>query len=524
VIGDLVADTDQFDMPVVRETPAAVARTVAPAEEAEGRSIRRWIVGLSAVAIVLRVGYLLLGTPDPRLVAWYMDSFHHWQISYLSKEIGFFNGPRLWDLGGLEYFWGFIPAVLGALAMAVTFTSDIWPMQFLNLAAGTVTVGLLYRVGRRYWSHSGGVILALFFAVAPVSVLTDVSAMQEPVALLFLVLSLYVFLERPMLAGFLLGLAAASRPDYWVYSMAILGSAAIALRALRSRPPFLDLGRIRPYLGGYALVLVPYVLFLWMQTGNPVYPLYWNFIGNARGEWLGPVELTETMRSAQTAARGLLVVAVVGHVVVLWRRPAGWPLLIAGLWGLTLIGFMLGISQYIRNYLDRFWLDRIMLLMYLFAAAVLALSMVRLEQRLGLRRFPLAIVLAAPVILSLNLLWAPAMQAQARQAYFRDHLTFGAEVAALAREGDIVIPGDQPLILYSLSQHGVRADRLLSALYHPEYSPAARDEFFAWLRRFDVRWMLVKPDETFYHGVIASEPEHFELAHGGPLQLYRVKP
>ena len=45
--------------------------------------------------------------------------------SFVTKEIGFSHG-RLWDLGGMEYFWGSIPAVLGALAMAVTASGAKW--------------------------------------------------------------------------------------------------------------------------------------------------------------------------------------------------------------------------------------------------------------------------------------------------------------------------------------------------------------------------------------------------------------
>ena len=47
-----------------------------------------------------------------RLVVWYFipldwncDSYHHWQISYLSLKIGF-PQFRLWDLNGCEYYWG----------------------------------------------------------------------------------------------------------------------------------------------------------------------------------------------------------------------------------------------------------------------------------------------------------------------------------------------------------------------------------------------------------------------------------
>jgi hypothetical protein len=38
-------------------------------------------------------------------IDWNWDSYHHWQISYLSLKIGF-PQFRLWDLNGCEYYWG----------------------------------------------------------------------------------------------------------------------------------------------------------------------------------------------------------------------------------------------------------------------------------------------------------------------------------------------------------------------------------------------------------------------------------
>src|SRR5205085_6694406 len=146
--------------------------------------------------------------------------------------------------------------------------------------AGSLSVGDLYRVGRRYWSQAAGIVLAVFFAINPVSVLTDASAMQEPIAFLFLALALVWFIDRPGRAGLMLGLAAASRPDYWVYSLALLGCATLALGVLSARPPFVHLGRVGSLLAGYLVVMLPFAAYLWIQTGNPIYPLYWNFLGN----------------------------------------------------------------------------------------------------------------------------------------------------------------------------------------------------------------------------------------------------
>ena len=41
-------------------------------------------------------------------VDWNSDSYHHWQISYLTLHIGLREGRR-WDLLGCDYYWGMIP-------------------------------------------------------------------------------------------------------------------------------------------------------------------------------------------------------------------------------------------------------------------------------------------------------------------------------------------------------------------------------------------------------------------------------
>ncbi len=491
-----------------------------------------WALLLALGAVALRVSYFIVGTDDPHFTGWYTDSFHHWQIAYLTKEIGVSHG-RLWDLGGVEYFWGFIPTVLDALLLAVSFTATLWPLQLLNVAAGSAAVGALYLVGRRYWSHRVGLIVALFFAVNPVSIFTDVSGMQEPVALLFLSLALYWFLDRPVRAGLLLGLAAASRPDYWAFSFAILGSAALILGGLRWRPPFLRLGVISPYLRGYAVVLVPYMLHLWFVIGDPstpwwarpFYPLYWNFLGNASGQWLADIQPTEHQLGVQAIARILLIVALAGQAITLRSRPRGWPVLVAGLWGATLIGFMLGISKYILAYLDRFWIDRIMLLLYLLVAVLLALALTWLERTAGVRRLASGTALGAVAVLALNFLWIPTIyyRDQIRPGYERN-LAFGAQVASLAREGTVIVPGAAVHLTYALVQHGVGAQRLLSANYHPDYTPEAPEEFLAWLRRFDVRWMVIAPGDAFYENVARHEPAHFQLARQDIFHVYAVTP
>src|SRR3989344_6083818 len=65
------------------------------------------------LALVPRLLYIYVFS-NPNFPGWYTDVFHHWQIAYLSKEVGFHESfLRLWDFKGMEFFWGLLhPLIL----------------------------------------------------------------------------------------------------------------------------------------------------------------------------------------------------------------------------------------------------------------------------------------------------------------------------------------------------------------------------------------------------------------------------
>ena len=74
-----------------------------------------WTLALWAVAVVPRL-YAIFFLTDPENAGdgWHGDVYHHWQIAYLTKQIGLTapGGPRLWDLKGLDYYWGVLHPVM----------------------------------------------------------------------------------------------------------------------------------------------------------------------------------------------------------------------------------------------------------------------------------------------------------------------------------------------------------------------------------------------------------------------------
>src|SRR5215207_3401390 len=88
-----------------------------------------WIAFLIFIAALALRLYSLFNITNPQnsgVEGWYSDTYHHWQIAYLSNQIGFNEGfLRLWDLKGLEYFWGLMHPLIGSLLISITGSADI---------------------------------------------------------------------------------------------------------------------------------------------------------------------------------------------------------------------------------------------------------------------------------------------------------------------------------------------------------------------------------------------------------------
>jgi hypothetical protein len=69
------------------------------------------------------------------------DAYHHWQIAYLTKEVGLAQG-RLWDMRGWEYFWGALHPLVVDLAFFVSGSIDIVVPRVVSLVFGAFAVGL----------------------------------------------------------------------------------------------------------------------------------------------------------------------------------------------------------------------------------------------------------------------------------------------------------------------------------------------------------------------------------------------
>jgi hypothetical protein len=216
---------------------------------------------------------------------WNWDSYHHWQISWLSLKIGLPQG-RLWDLNGCEYYWGMLPHIVDGLLMAAAGSPSLQPIRLLNSALGAVNAGIVYMIGARFGSQRVGLWAGLLFAVFPVAAVFDVLALQDTMALTLLLASLFMSGTRPFWSGVLLGLAGQSRTELLLVSMVVVLWIALITRFSTERLPMLI---------GWLTVTGAASYFLYAQTGNPLYNLYWSLYNIFKGSGVGGSSFIELM-------------------------------------------------------------------------------------------------------------------------------------------------------------------------------------------------------------------------------------
>src|SRR5207302_5173932 len=78
-------------------------------------------------------------------------------LAYLTKEIGLTapGGPRLWDLKGLDYYWGILHPVVMLVLFFTTGSIDIILPRLLSLVCGAAVVVLIRSEERRVGREGG---------------------------------------------------------------------------------------------------------------------------------------------------------------------------------------------------------------------------------------------------------------------------------------------------------------------------------------------------------------------------------
>jgi hypothetical protein len=484
--------------------------------------LSRWVAFVTALALVPRLGYLFIASDPENAGQGFTDAYHHWQIAYLTKEIGLTHGPRLWDLKGLEYFWGLVHPVLLNLLFFATGSVDIVLARLLSLAAGTLAVVLIFLLCHHYWGLHVALAASAFAALSPASVFNDDAGMVEPIAISLLLLGIWLTPKRGFWAGVAWGCAAMARVEAWLFAAGLVLAWIIGRRSAAQRLPL---------VAGWALVMAFYLKFLFDHTGNPIYPLYTNFQVVALGSTETNMALTPEQQLLRVPLGAIVVVSAAGLAWALWKRPPSFLLLTYGFGYWVFQAGTLGFTHYLAHTAE--WMERRFEFPLDFAAILVAVLLFKYLARARVRLRPVAWAASAAALLGVQLFWIPIQHAYAAtEPSYLDQVKVGRAIGqvygrAEYRGGAIGVPADQPTLVYTMVRDGgVPGAQIMSEFYDPfyylprGYSYASHKDVVGpllqcWLSSTHTRLLLIPPPSSSnasvpdYHAFIADNPQWF---------------
>jgi hypothetical protein len=473
------------------------------------------------LALVARLIYLFaISNPENAGDGLYTDVYQHWQIAYLTKEIGLDHGLRLWDLKGVEYFWGSLHPIVLVILFFVTGSTDIVLARIQSLAFGSLGVVLIFHLCRRYWNLSVALAATAFAAIAPTSVFNDSSGMLEPMGVSLSLLGIWLLPKRSLGAGIAWGIATAARPEAWLSSPGLL-LASFLRRATVRRWVLLLLG--------FVSVMAAQMAFLNARTGNPIYPVYWNYLANAGGLWMKP--LIASQQSARPWFVALWAMAMLGLLTTLWRRPRSCLLLLYGFGSCALVFGLFGLTAFITEWYPWRWMMWILAFPYDFAALLVAIGLFVIVPRyVGNRIRPLTWLTAGVLLVAVELTWIPIQTAytSTASAWGTDVAT-GRYIASIFRQPDYrggalnLPPPDHPAVTYALVHYGgLEGRHFISQLYDPFYylpagyhyadHPATAGTLLqCWLSSTNTSIFVMPDDRADYLAYATDHPAWFEM-------------
>lgn len=480
-----------------------------------------WTAAVAAVAAIPRLLYLFvfMDPENPGLGA-YNDVWHHWQIAYLTKEIGLQapGGPRLWDLKGLDYFWGVLHPLLMVAVFDVTGSIDIVLNRLVSLVFGVAVVVLVFHICRRYWGLQAAIGAALVASLPPTGIMNDASGMLEPLGVALCLFGIWAW-QKPsgFWSGLAFGLATMARAEAWIFSLGMIIAACLPQRA-RQRLPL---------VATFAAVMVIYMKVLLDQTGNAVYPLWWNFFANAAGRW-EHTAISPDQASVRPVLGVLLVVAIVGLGWSLWKRPASYMLLTFGFGYWVFVAGMLGFTSYLASWVWWMPITRVFAFPYVFAGALVAVVLLWwAPRRYGQRAAPVGWAALVAFILLAQLVWIPIAQVFGpTEANWQATLAASRQLGAWYNQSpyqghSIAVPSDRPDVTYGLARYGgVEGKHLISEMYDPfaylpggyryqDHQAVVNQLLACWLDKTDTRLIAIPPGSQNYELMREYNPDWF---------------
>lgn len=490
----------------------------------EKKSPEYWAVLIIffVIALLPRLYFLFfVSTPDNPGAGWFGDAYHHWQIAYLTKEIGLHEGfLRLWDLKGMEFFWGLLHPVMTMIAFLVTGSISVAVERAMTGVMGSISVSLIYLLCKKYWNTKVAISAALLAALNPIGVFNDVSGMVEPIGIVFLLLGIYLWPKKPFWAGFSLVIALTARAEYWVFALGIL----VAMIFIDRKK--IGSNQIALLSVGFLVPLLLYMKYLLDWTGNPIYPFYWNYVTNIFGTWQFKTEFTQEDIAAKHLFQAIFAVSALFSGLVLWKKPKGSLLYLLGLGNWLFLGASIGLGAYIGSYADYVWYVRFMILPYIFIGVVISVFLfyvipkIRFVRILDKLKINWLILLA--VLLATQPLWILIMDKyKSTEKNWTDAVLVTEKIMSFYKGGKIVFVEGNPEFTYALVKiYGFEGKNIVSQMFDPYFYFTEEDPYtnwgdnreivFGWLKNNEIRTIYSYSNMDKYIKLAETEPKYVQ--------------
>ena len=411
------------------------------------------------------------------------------------------------------------------LLFFVTGSPDIILARLLSLAFGSAAVSLIFLLCHRYWGLRVALAASAFAALSPASIFNDTAGMVEPIATALLLLGVWLTPRRGFWGGVAWGCAAMTRVEAWLFSAGLVMAWLIGRRPAVQRFPL---------FAGWAIVMSLYLKFLLDQTGNPIYPLYWNFKVVALGSEDASSHLTPEQEFLRIPMAAIVLLAVAGLSWSLWKRPPAYLLLTYGFGYWVFQAGTLGFTAYLSHTSE--WMERRFEFPLDFAAILVAVVLFKVLPTRSAHLRPVAWAGAAAALIAVQIFWIPIQQAYAAtEPGYQEQVRLGRAIGQVYgrpefRGGVIGVPGNAPTLVYTMVRDGgVPGAQISSQFYDPFYylppgyryadhKAVASKLMQCWLSTTRIRLLLIPPASHFnasvpdYYAFIADYPKWFSDA------------
>lgn len=477
-------------------------------------------LGVLVLAIAPRLYFLFFvsGTQNAG-VGWYGDTYHHWQIAYFTQEIGLSHGfLRLWDLKGMEFFWGVGHPIALMSIMKLTGSIDILNARLLSLFAGSASIAILFLFVRKKWGLNVALATALLGALNPVSIFNDASGMVEPLGMLFLFLAIYLWPKKALLAGTMFAIASTIRAEFWLFSIGLILAILIFSKQ--------KIDKKLAVLLSYLLLTIIYMKYLVTYTGNLIYPIWWNFLGNAKGEWQADIPLTSAQVAVQPIWIGMFILSLIAILFIFWKKPKGILLHLLGFGSFLFLGFFVGFTAYMKSYVHYFWVVRIFSLPYLYLGFFVSfIFLVVISKKIRLFRIIGWIFILAVLVISQyawTIIWK---YYEPTNLNWDKEVKIAKEIKTIYKGGTILMHEGDPVLTYALVKYaGIKAENIQGQMYDPfQYSPFIdysepfeewsedREIIINWIKRDNIKLLIFQNGRKRYLDLVEREPRIFKF-------------